>query len=544
MARTELAPPPVSPEDNPDEQEVKGSNRRLSWLEAFQRLQEERQEKREEREKQDEQSITEKLKKSPLAEGPKTETDLFGTRIIGEEVPADRTVKSPESEEAVVNSARVAEEDPRDNDEDLPVTDTVNREASVHIEADEEVAERGSENEHEEEAEPDAKEDLRPGPREALKKPDDDTGEVTEAGNEVKIQPAELEPRPIPEPEIRPEPKVEPEPKRGPEAEEEPEPEIESESETKPALEPEAGPKKDSNKEAVAEIPHNFTEKVVLISRAPEAVPNEDEEEAGEITDVIVESETPVKADAEEEAEQPERVATERPENAIEADQPDDEQPKTSEHIGHMLMTATEAETRIKSEKRERSADKEEEESSKQAKTGVEKLAEKLNNESAVLPTGKRVETLSRSELLNISERIIINGNSLRQIYETHLIGERGLRRLITEHLLGGDLKKALRREIVEREIDFERDPVLRDMDPQNVNVSTGGGSPALNELLQRAIPSADSDEEVAFFKARAAYETLEQQKYKKRRHIIDISLSVTIAFLILMLVFLYITRR
>ena len=57
----------------------------------------------------------------------------------------------------------------------------------------------------------------------------------------------------------------------------------------------------------------------------------------------------------------------------------------------------------------------------------------------------------------------MIDGSSLRQIYETRLVGERGLRRLVAEHLRGGDLKRAFRREITEREIDFERDPAMRD---------------------------------------------------------------------------------
>ena len=80
--------------------------------------------------------------------------------------------------------------------------------------------------------------------------------------------------------------------------------------------------------------------------------------------------------------------------------------------------------------------------------------------------TGKRIDTLSRAELMDLSEKVIIDGSNLRQIYETHLIGERGLRRLVAEHMHGGDLRKALRQEVLEREMDFERDPALRDLAP------------------------------------------------------------------------------
>ncbi len=96
----------------------------------------------------------------------------------------------------------------------------------------------------------------------------------------------------------------------------------------------------------------------------------------------------------------------------------------------------------------------------------------------------KRVSVMPRAELLAVSETIVVEGTTLRQIYETHLIGERGLRRLVAEHLGGGDMPRALKRELVEREIDFERDPVLRDRARASLN---GGGKSALNTLVQQA---------------------------------------------------------
>lgn len=195
---------------------------------------------------------------------------------------------------------------------------------------------------------------------------------------------------------------------------------------------------------------------------------------------------------------------------------------RAPEHIGHMLVTA-EAKSGERSGKPERPKDTE------------ELLARPL--------TEKRVETLNRAELLSLSEKIIVDGSSLRQIYETHLIGERGLRRLVGEHLRGGDLKKALRREVIEREIDFERDPAMRDLAAQ-APVGTGGSKATLNDLLQKASLSVvDTTEEVAFFKARARYEATQEEQHEQQRRLIDISLVSAIVVLITAVIFLYLRK-
>ncbi len=156
-----------------------------------------------------------------------------------------------------------------------------------------------------------------------------------------------------------------------------------------------------------------------------------------------------------------------------------------------------------------------------------------------------QIETLNRAELLNMSVKIIVDGSSLRQIYESHLIGERGLRRLVAEHLRGGDLRKALRQEVVEREIDFERDPALRDMAPQQqISSANGINSAALNKLLEKVtIEGIDEREEAAFYKARAHYETKTLEQHQKQRRIVDFSIALTVAFLIMVIIALYLTR-
>jgi hypothetical protein len=71
--------------------------------------------------------------------------------------------------------------------------------------------------------------------------------------------------------------------------------------------------------------------------------------------------------------------------------------------------------------------------------------------------------TMKKSELLEFAAKIEVEGTTLRRMYEGNVIGEKALRRVVAEFLRGGNFKRKLRREIVEKEKDFERDPRLRD---------------------------------------------------------------------------------
>ena len=164
------------------------------------------------------------------------------------------------------------------------------------------------------------------------------------------------------------------------------------------------------------------------------------------------------------------------------------------------------------------------------------------------LLTGKRIETVSRAELLAASEKIVIDGTSLRQIFETHLIGEHGLRRLVAEYLKGGDLRAALNHEINERELDFERDPALRDL--SSIHDSLTGSTvmqskASLSKLLEKAASSlSDSSEEAAFYKAQADYQALQHEQHLRQRRWLDIGLVGTIAALTTALIVLYLMHR
>lgn len=266
-----------------------------------------------------------------------------------------------------------------------------------------------------------------------------------------------------------------------------------------------------------------------------EATPEEPEfqfnEEAREEPVEEPESEPVLKPELETVSEKPK--TEELPKHEAAEPETEEEDPKPApERIGHMIVT-TEA---APAERRPQPV----------AEATASSLAaeEKMKVEtSPVEPaSGKRIDTMNRAELMELGEKIDIDGNNLRHIYETHLIGERGLRRLIIEHLRGGDLRKALRREVMEREMDFERDPVMRDLPLSASAAATHDtGTPALEKLLKNAdVSLADTGEKTAFFKAQAKYENTSAKRNHQQRRLIDISLVVVIACLVGMAVFIY----
>lgn len=165
------------------------------------------------------------------------------------------------------------------------------------------------------------------------------------------------------------------------------------------------------------------------------------------------------------------------------------------------------------------------------------------------LESNKRVESLPRSELLALSEKIVVEGASLRHVYENHLIGEQALRRLISEYLQGENIQQSLQREIVEHEIDFERDPALRDLalpaddsnDTKHINVP---GKDALNQLLQHAEAGmANLDDQISYDEQTSNTKKgidRTTQHYQQLLRPIDIIMGVTIVMLLVLVIVLY----
>ncbi|MEI9914044.1 MAG: hypothetical protein WDN66_03605 [Candidatus Saccharibacteria bacterium] len=114
-----------------------------------------------------------------------------------------------------------------------------------------------------------------------------------------------------------------------------------------------------------------------------------------------------------------------------------------------------------------------------------------IDSELPERPVGHRNEiagisahTMGRSELLRTATAIQVEGSSLKEIYETHLVGEEALRRIVAEYLRGGNYLKTLKQELIEREKDFERDPMLRD---QASKLSDIPITSELDSMLQRS---------------------------------------------------------
>lgn len=154
-------------------------------------------------------------------------------------------------------------------------------------------------------------------------------------------------------------------------------------------------------------------------------------------------------------------------------------------------------------------------------------------------PIDRDTETISRADLLELSGQAVVDGSTLRQAYETNLISEKALRRLVAEHLRGGDVRRALRRELVEHEKDFERDPLMRD----KPHVTASNSNVSLDKLIQRLENRPAANQERIIIKNQIPIATKNKPK-QKRLTLLDIAMLVTILVLLSMVIALVINRQ
>lgn len=161
----------------------------------------------------------------------------------------------------------------------------------------------------------------------------------------------------------------------------------------------------------------------------------------------------------------------------------------------------------------------------------------------------QRVSSMSRSELLDISEEIIIDNTTLRHVYDTHLIGENGLRRLVYEQMRGGDLRQALHHEILEHETGFERDPQLRHQPlkpdwSQQISESPAD-VPSLADLLSKAgLVKLDPNRELIAPKVLPDHTLHRSGLQTHQRRLLDIALGSVILILLILVILLLVSRR
>jgi len=71
---------------------------------------------------------------------------------------------------------------------------------------------------------------------------------------------------------------------------------------------------------------------------------------------------------------------------------------------------------------------------------------------------------LSDAEYLNLAQKIKAESINLKQLYINKKISINGLKRVVQEYLRTGDISQYLQMELIERQKDFEKDPLFRDV--------------------------------------------------------------------------------
>lgn len=112
------------------------------------------------------------------------------------------------------------------------------------------------------------------------------------------------------------------------------------------------------------------------------------------------------------------------------------------------------------------------------------------------------IRDLKQSEVLEIATKIKLLGASLAETFRAHLISEKSLRLLIAHYLMGKDIVNELKKAMIEKQIDYERDPVLRDKHLKQSGILD-------EEIFDRMLLSSNV---VADLLPRNTHQTLNQQ--------------------------------
>lgn len=103
----------------------------------------------------------------------------------------------------------------------------------------------------------------------------------------------------------------------------------------------------------------------------------------------------------------------------------------------------------------------------------------------------KSVENLSTAELKHAAEKVRIEGVSLRELLDSRRLDERGARRVMVEYLRGGNVGEVLSRELMEKELQYERDPRMK---AAAGGAIAGGGGMAITAALFGAQAADNTD--------------------------------------------------
>jgi hypothetical protein len=180
------------------------------------------------------------------------------------------------------------------------------------------------------------------------------------------------------------------------------------------------------------------------------------------------------------------------------------------------------------------------------------KAAEKLltNNraESLAIPSKQKVEkpalrsseTLPRAELLEAAASVPVGATNLRRVYETNLISEQSLRHLMVQHERGGNIQAELKRELLEKEMSYERDPRMR-------NRSAVGSLAARSLVLANIdkLPLLDEDKAAsAMTQGKSETSSKTSIPAVKPQQTVAITAATTLIVIIAVLLYLLFTSR
>ncbi len=106
-------------------------------------------------------------------------------------------------------------------------------------------------------------------------------------------------------------------------------------------------------------------------------------------------------------------------------------------------------------------------------------------NQDKSFENAKQVKlNLSDKEIILISEKIKLENVSLKQIFKNREISLNGMRRVVKEYLATGHFEEILKKELILHQIDFEKDPIYKDVRDED-NMPVQFSSPkSVEELL------------------------------------------------------------
>lgn len=98
----------------------------------------------------------------------------------------------------------------------------------------------------------------------------------------------------------------------------------------------------------------------------------------------------------------------------------------------------------------------------------------KQPDRTPVVRFDKKIESFTSEELEQAAEKVQIDGVSLKEMHQSGSINESGMRRVMAEFLQGGNVREVLSKEIVEKDLAYERDPKLRQAQAGRSGISNG----------------------------------------------------------------------